>query len=278
MIRTGTKMTKPSWQLNFPVSAIVFDCEGTLTTLEGINFLAKNNGVGDLIHALTTETMATAGLNPAFYQQRLDLVLPRREQVYALGHQYFAHQSTHTAEVIQLLQRLNKTIYLLSAGINPAVKMFGELLQIPAENVYAVDLRFDQQGNFLRYDESSPLVENHGKQSIIKSLKEKHEHIIQIGNGLTDLAARDLVTRFIGYASANKTSPIADRCEFYIKTPSLAAMLPLVLTTEEQASLNPQEQLLFNQGLSAIQQGDVQIQNESKAGIMPTLSESLQFE
>ena len=38
-------------------------------------------------------------------------------------------------------------MYLVSSGVNPAVKFF-EMLQIPPENVFAVDLRFDQQEIF----------------------------------------------------------------------------------------------------------------------------------
>src|SRR6185437_14983998 len=129
-------MTKPGWQLNTPVSAIVFDCDGTLSTIEGIDFLAKNNGVGESVRSLTSETIENSGLNPDFYQQRLELVLPRREQVYALAHQYFSHKSSDIGDVIHLLQRLKKTIYIVSAGINPAVKLFGEMLQIQAENIY----------------------------------------------------------------------------------------------------------------------------------------------
>ena len=86
-------MTSPSWQLDNPISAIVFDCDSTLSSIDGIDFLAKNNGVGEAVKLLTRDAMGSMGLSPAIYQQRLDLVIPRREQVYALGHQYFAHRA-----------------------------------------------------------------------------------------------------------------------------------------------------------------------------------------
>src|SRR5579864_8230977 len=121
-------MTSLNWQLSSPVSAIVFDCDGTLTSIEGIDCLAKNNGVGESVSALTSEAMAKTGINPTLYQQRLDLVIPRREQVYALGHQYYAHRMPDVIEIINLLRRLNKSLYLISAGVNPAVRMFGEML------------------------------------------------------------------------------------------------------------------------------------------------------
>lgn len=251
-------MASPSWQLSSPVSAIIFDCDSTLSSIEGIDFLAKNNGVGEAVRSLTSEAMGHSGLNPALYQQRLDLVFPRREQVYALGHQYFAHRIPDINSVITLFKRLNKSIYLVSAGVNPAVKMFGELLNIPRENVYAVNLRFDQQGNFLDFERSSPLVNNDGKREIVRQLKSKHQDILHIGDGLNDVVTLDLVTRFIGYGGVAYRKNIADLCKYYINTSSLAPLVPLALTQEECASLSPDEHILLQKGLAAINEGKVQ--------------------
>ncbi|SRR5579885_1170395 len=252
-------MTSLNWQLTSPVSAIVFDCDGTLSSIEGIDFLAKNNGVGDSVKSLTSEAMGKSGLNPGLYQQRLDLVFPRREQVYALGHQYYAHRAPDVADVISLLRRLNKSLYLVSAGVNPAVKIFGEMLQIPAENVFAVDLRFDQQGNFLDFERSSPLVNNDGKRAIVQQLKSQHQEIIHIGDGLNDIVTLDIVTRFIGYGGVSYQKNIADLCNYYINTLSFAPLVPLVLTKEESSNLLPEEQALYQKGLTSINEGKVQI-------------------
>jgi phosphoserine phosphatase len=251
-------MGAPDWQLTVPVSAVVFDCDGTISTIEGIDFLAKNNGVGEAVKSLTLEAMSHTGLNPALYQQRLDLVYPRREQVYALGHQYFAHRVPDIANIIGLFKRLNKSVYLVSAGVNPAVKMFGEMLQIPPENVFAVDLRFDQQGNFLDFERSCPLINHDGKRSIVQQLKAQHKEILHIGDGLNDVVTLDLVTRFIGYGGVAYRKSIADLCQYYIHTLSFAPLLPLALTEAELVDLQPDELALYHQGLAAIQEGKVQ--------------------
>lgn len=250
-------MTSPSWQLSDPVTAIVFDCDSTLSSIEGIDFLAKNNGVGEAVKSLTQE-VGKSNVNPVLYQQRLDLVVPRREQVHALGHQYFAHRAPDISDVINLFKRLNKSIYLVSAGMNPAVKMFGEMLQIPAENIYAVDLRFDQQGNFLDFERTSPLVNHDGKRAIIQELKNRHQHIIHIGDGFNDIVTLDLVTRFIGYGGVAYRKNIAELCQYYVSTLSFAPVLPLALTTEEIANLLPEENVLYQLGLAAFNEGKVQ--------------------
>ncbi len=253
-------MTSPSWQLRNPVSAIVFDCDSTLSSIEGIDFLARNNGVGDAVKLLTSEAMGKTGLNPTVYQQRLDLVIPRREQVHALGHQYFAHRAPDILDVINLFKRLKKEVYLVSSGVNPAVRMFGEMLQIPAENVFAVDLRFDQQGNFLDFERSSPLINNDGKRTILQQLKNHHQDIIHIGDGLNDVVTLDMVTRFIGYGGIAYRKNIADLCKFYINTQSFSALIPLTLTQNEAVSLLPEELALYQKGMLAIDEGKVQLQ------------------
>jgi phosphoserine phosphatase len=252
-------MSSPSWQLSHPVSAIVFDCDSTLSSIEGIDFLAKNNRVSEAVKLLTSEIISKTGLNPDIYQQRLDLVIPRREQVYSLGHQYFAHRAPDISEVINLFKRLHKEVYLVSSGVNPAVKMFGELLQIPPENVFAVDLRFDQQGNFLGFERASPLVNKDGKRTILQQIKNQHEQVVHIGDGINDVAALDMVTRFIGYGGIAYRKSIADLCKFYIKTLSFTPLIPLTLTQEEYASLLPNELALYEKGLAAILEGKVQL-------------------
>jgi len=254
-------MTSPSWQLKHPISAIVFDCDSTLSSIEGIEYLAKNNGVGDAVKSLTKDAMDKTGLTPSIYQQRLDLVIPRREQVYALGHQYFAHRAPDITDVINLFRRLKKEIYLVSSGVNPAVKIFGEMLQIPSDHVFAVDLRFDQQGNFLDFEHSSPLISNDGKRTILQQLKHAHKNIMHIGDGMNDVAALDLVTRFIGYGGVAYRKNIADLCKYYINTVSFSPLIPLTLTHDEIQSLLQDELALYQRGLAAIQEGKVQLEN-----------------
>ena len=101
-------MTLPEWQLKAPLEAVIFDCDGTLSTIEGIDELAKQNHVSEPVEALTAEAMGTTGMNPLLYQKRLALVQPRREQVLALGQDYFANQVPDVYAVIQALKHLHK--------------------------------------------------------------------------------------------------------------------------------------------------------------------------
>jgi phosphoserine phosphatase len=242
-------MTLHTSSLSAPLSAVIFDCDGTLSAIEGIDELAKKNHVTDIVQRLTETAMGKSGMNIDIYKKRLDLVQPTREQLLQLGKEYIVHQVPDIEAVIRLLQRLNKTVYIVSAGLYPAVASFGEFLNIPKENIYAVDIQFDKKNAYMNFDHSSPLVNRNGKRVIVNQIQQKHDHMAYVGDGLNDLEVRDLVTRFIGYGGIFFRENIQSACEFYVKSPSMAAILPLVLTQEEVVQLTDDENKLYSQGL-----------------------------
>lgn len=252
-------MKTHSWQLEKPINAIVFDCDSTLSTIEGIDELAKRNGVGEHVESMTAEAMNTTGVNPDLYIKRLNLVSPKKEQLIELGRFYYANQVQHASHVIQVLKRLKKSIYLVSAGLYPAVKAFGESMQIPGENIYAVNIHFDDQGNYMDFEKNSPLIGAQGKRPIVTKLKEMHNDLIHIGDGTNDVAVHDIVTRFIGFGGVSYREYVASRCKYYIHTKSIAPILPLTLTHQEYETLLPDEKELYHQGVAAINDGKVMV-------------------
>lgn len=238
-------MAIPHWQLKIPVSAIVFDCDGTLSAIEGIDELAKKNGVYKEVKRLTAAAMGTIGIHPALYQKRLDLVRPKREQILALGKEYYHERVPDVCSVINLLHRLNKSIYIVSAGLTPAVSIFGKLLTIPEKNIYSVGIEFDREGHFSDYERTSPLINRDGKRIILSQLKIKHPNIIHIGDGLNDYVTHDIVTRFIGYGGIFYRENMEKNCEYYIRTPSLSPLISLVLTEHECEKLLPEEYFFY---------------------------------
>lgn len=253
-------MTTYNWQPTTPIDAFVFDCDGTLSVLEGIDELARSNGVGAAVESLTENAMSKLGMSPELYQARLDLVKPSLNQVITAGQTYYDRQVPQVSGVIQLLSRLNKAIYIVSAGLYPSVQLFGELLQIPSKNIYAVNIEFDTDGKYRDFDRTSPLTISKGKRDIINELKKRHRNIVHIGDGLNDYVVYDLVTRFIGFGGVFYRENIAAACEYYIKAMSMAPLLPLTLTKDEYEQLAINEKELYQQGLSAIKENLVIIQ------------------
>lgn len=73
-----------------------------------------------------------------------------------------------------------------------------------------------------------------------------------VGDGLNDYVTYDLVTRFVGYGGIFYRENMAKNCEYYIRTASLSALLPLAITQFEYEHLLPNEQALYHAGLATI--------------------------
>ena len=239
-------MLSPKSPLKEPIDAIIFDCDGTLSTIEGIDELANHNQVGAIVQRMTQEAMGKTGMSPELYEKRLALVKPNEAQIKTLSEEYIQNRVPHIDEVIRLFNKFNKSIYIISAGLLPSVTIFGKFLSIPEDHIFAVAVQFDQDGQYLNFDHTSPMTRKNGKRDIVAQLKLRHPHLAYVGDGLSDLEVYDLVTRFIGYGGAYYRKNIEDSCEFYIKSLSIAPLISYVLTEKEMEQLTAKERKIFS--------------------------------
>src|SRR5579863_8629398 len=92
------------WQLTAPINTIVFDCDGTLSSIEGIDELAKSNGASEQVKSLTATAMGQLGMNLELYEKRLELVNPTRDEVNLLADQYYAHRTQDIETIIDIFR------------------------------------------------------------------------------------------------------------------------------------------------------------------------------
>ncbi|MCH9769265.1 MAG: HAD-IB family phosphatase [Gammaproteobacteria bacterium] len=249
------------WQLEAPLDAIILDCDGTLSAIEGIDILAEQNGVGPMVEALTQKAMGETGINLELYETRLELVKPSRQQLMDLAQAYYNAMSPDAMTVINAFQELDKEVFVISAGLNPAVMMFANLLGIDEERVFAVNVKFSQEGHYRDFDHEAPTTQTNGKRKIIKAIKDTYNHVMMVGDGLNDFEVHDLVTRFVGYGGAYYRQNIADRCHFYIKSKSLLSLLPLGLTEQEAENLPDKIWQVYAKALPELTSSDIIIRN-----------------
>ncbi|PNT88479.1 phosphoserine phosphatase [Coxiella burnetii] len=247
------------WRITTPIDAVIFDCDGTLSQIEGIDHLAEINNVDSEVRLLTETAMNLTGITADIYRKRLDLVNPTKDQVDQLDEQYYANLTPDAAEIISILHNLNKTVYVISAGIQAAVEAFAKRLGIPTSHVFAVAVYFDGKGRYLNYEHQSPLTYQLGKRKVIEALRLNHHRFVYVGDGMNDIEAVNLAERFIGYGGAYYRSHLAEMCDYYIKSRTLAPMLPLSLTLEEFERLSQVEKTLYQKGLKQINEGNVLI-------------------
>lgn len=232
--------------------AIVFDCDGTLSKLEGIVELAKMNGAEKEVDQLTEEAMSEGIFGEVIYEKRLLLTKPTQKQTEQLGHKYFLHATLDVIDVLKVFKALNKKIFIVTAGVTPAIRIFAEKLEIPEDHIYAVDLLFGDRGEYEDFDRESPLITINGKYHIVEQIKQQHGNVIHIGDGMNDYASFDIVQRFVGFGGNYYRQRMAELCDFYITSESILPLLPLSLTGNEIEKLSEENQALVHQGIALL--------------------------
>ena len=150
--------------------AVCFDCDSTLSRLEGIDELASRYGRKDEVALLTEAAMNGELSIDDVYAKRLSIVRPDREAVAWLGERYVQELVPGARETIEALRRLGKPVYVVSGGLLPSVGYLAQALAIPMSHVYAVPIEFDASGAYRGFDQGSPLPRADGKAVVCREL------------------------------------------------------------------------------------------------------------
>jgi phosphoserine phosphatase len=207
----------------------------------------------------------------AVYGQRLVTVNPTQAQVRQIASTYRQTAIPDARRLIEAFQALDTKVFIVSGGLIEPVREFGVWLGVPAENIYAVDVEYNQlAGQWWRYWEqpdginphanhlavdSSPLIGTRGKNQIINRIRREHPgRAVLVGDGLSDLEAGSEVDLFIGFGGAVFRSRIATEAPIYIHSPALSPLLPVALG---QLGNRPHCASLWADGLHRIYSGEV---------------------
>ena len=216
-----------------PFGTIVFDCDSTLSSIEGIDELAGERKRD--VAALTARAMAGEIKLEDVYAKRLELLRPGRDAIAALGRQYVATRLPHAAELVAALQALEKRVVVLSGGLKQAVSALAEVLAVPAGDVYAVEIYFDRHGAYAGFDELSPLARSGGKLELLRDIArtDRKGGVAFVGDGITDLEAAPAARRFIAFGGVVARKEVFERAAVSCDRADLAALLPLLCAPDE---------------------------------------------
>ncbi len=216
-----------------PYDHIYFDCDSTLTTIEGIDTLAHWAGVGQELEAMTTAAMDGRIPLDEIYKQRLDRIRPDQTTIQKLANYYVEHLVEGSREVISILNSLGKTVGIISGGVHQAVIAVAETLHISPAHVYAVRLSFGNCGEYLGYDQTSPLSKSDGKAQIIRQHIPQKASTVLIGDGMTDVAAAETGIAVIGYGGVVHREMVCNHLKTYLTERNLLCVLQYILTERE---------------------------------------------
>ncbi len=250
---------------------IFFDCDSTLSTIEGIDELAKLKGKEQRVGLLTQKAMDGDLDLEEVYGKRLQAIRPTRGQLKAVEERYWETIVPDVPEVLAALWFLKKEVFIISGGLAEPVRGFGMRLGVPSENIRAVELEYNQLAGdwwryyepktrhgqtYLDYDEG-PLTVTSGKPDIIRELATgKAGRRMMIGDGSSDLATRDVVDLFVGFGGVEKREKVLQHAPTFIHSASIAPVLPLAAGPAGYERVrNTPHQAIFDKGLALAFEG-----------------------
>lgn len=221
---------------------VFFDCDSTLSTIEGIDELAKLKGKELRVGVLTDKAM-NGDLDLAeVYGKRLKAIRPTRGQLKAVEERYRETVVQDAREVVAALRLIGKSVFIISGGLVDAVRGFGHWLGVEQDHIRAVELEYNElsgkwwhyhepqsqhQQTYLEYVEG-PLTISSGKPDIINALAgDNPGRRFMIGDGSSDLATREVVDLFVGYGGVVSRDKVREGSEVFMAHESLAPVLPL---------------------------------------------------
>lgn len=208
---------------------ICFDCDSTLSRVEGVDELARRNGLFDEVAALTDKAMNGELALEAVYGHRLELIKPDQDAMDWLAELYIAEMVEGVAETVKTLLDSGKQVHIISGGLRQAILPMAALLGIAEDHVHAVDVVFDGNGQYLDFARQSPLAVSGGKARICRRLRMHHASVAMVGDGKTDLEAKQAGAYMIGFGGVVQRPLVREQADVFVEQASLTAILPYVL-------------------------------------------------
>lgn len=220
-----------------PYGTIVFDCDSTLSRIEGIEELAKDCRAE--VELLTAQAMDGKLPLEEAYGARLELIQPTSDALREVADLYLREALAHSRELIAALHDLGKAVWVVSGGLLPAVQPFAEALGIEAERVRAVGIQFDAQGGYESFETDSPLARSGGKIDVLREIAAGASagSVAFIGDGATDLEAASEVSRFVAFGGVVRRPLVFDAARVHCESADFAALLPLLTNSPEREQL-----------------------------------------
>ncbi len=226
MVEAGVEMVihPPS----IPRGKLIFiDCDSTLSSIEGIDELARSRGDAVFAEVVALTDGAMNGEIPLdqVFPRRMEIIRPDRATCDAVAEKYIKTVTSGAPELIGRLKREGWLPVIISGGFEPLIRPLAKFLGI--DHVEAVPLYLDEKGEYAGYGMDYPTTRNLGKNEIIREWKAAMlpERTAMMGDGISDLETTPDVDVFIGYGGVVARPAVKERAACWITHLSEAADL-----------------------------------------------------
>jgi phosphoserine phosphatase len=226
---------------------VFFDCDSTLTTVEGIDILAESSGKQWRVEVLTQAAMDGDLDLQEVYDKRLRALKPTHQQIRDIRRAYKQNVVEDAKETIIILQELGHQVYIISGGLLEPVREFGVYLGVPADHIRAVGVTYNELSGewwvggdeqYMTYD-GGALTVSDGKAEIVQEfLAGKRGRSLLVGDGYSDLLAGRAVNLFAGFGGVTQRSRVSREAPIYVQSASIAPILAIAAGPAAVSGLN----------------------------------------
>ena len=213
---------------DMPLNLIFIDCDSTLSSIEGIDELARLRGPETFraCEDMTNRAMDGHIAIEDVYGARLALIRPSADECDRIGQLYIDTIEPTALEFVARVKDLGWEPIIVSGGLTQAIVPFARFLGI--EKVRAVDLRFGAGGTYLGFDESCPTARMGGKRIVIEADRAAlgAGKVVMIGDGSSDLETQPFVDLFVGYGGFVARAKVKAEAKAFVTR--LTDILPLL--------------------------------------------------
>lgn len=208
---------------------IIFDIDSTLVAIEGIDELARVNGVYDAVRQLTADAMNGALSFGAVFQKRLALIRPKLSDITHLQKLYRDTTVPEAKECINWLHRNGYRVFIVTGGYLQALYPLVDSLGIPRDRVFANQLFFDENGEYEKFDQESPLWKASGKRDVIQKIRRSFSGgTVCIGDGVTDYVGSLATDAFWYFGGVTLRKSVAQHADIVIVSSSLMEVVHIL--------------------------------------------------
>ena len=186
---------------------IIFDFDSTLIKKESLEMILEPILKQSPEILKQIENITNMGMNGEIsfeesLNRRLALVKPTQQIIDYFVSKYCPNIfSDGMVDFIKKLHKNGDNIWIFSGGLADSIRPFAKYLNIPINQVYAIEINWNNNGDFISLNNDNSAVES--KVEAIKKVKElsNSQKNIIIGDGFTDyqLYETGKATKFIAY-------------------------------------------------------------------------------
>jgi len=194
------------------------DCDSTLSTIEGIDELARAKGevIYEQVVSLTHAAMNGEIPIHQVFPSRMEIIHPDRETCDHVAAYYLKTIVPGAREMIAQIKAHGWMPVIVSGGFEPLIRPLARALGI--DHVEAVPLFLNDDGSYAGYGADYPTTRNFGKNEIIREWKKAllPSRVLMMGDGVSDLETQPDVDAFIGFGGVVERPKVREHADLWL--------------------------------------------------------------